>query len=646
MRTITIGKAGRDGKMRLKASLVITFALMLFLSSVAVFHIQSVNAATTWYVDGNGGADFVKIQDAINAAGLGDTIFVYNGTYNEYLTVNKTLTITGQNQQGTIINASLTKPAIEIKANNVRISEFTIQNGSAGIDITGYNGTVVSNNIIKGNQIEGIAVESCRNTTVSDNSVGYNGWDGIFLTNSSNAKLQGNTMIANGLSGVTIEFSFDLTLGFNILSNNTFYGLSFENSNQTSIFRNTLHVNRNAGVHILNFTSSIFYQNNFLNNTRQTRIEGSSVNVWDDGVEGNFWSNYNGSDFYSGPSQNVLGSDGIGDTPFIVDANNQDRYPFMGAISFFDAGVWNSASYSINIASNSTSVSNFNLNRIERKMTFNVTGETGFGFCRITLPNVVVQGLWRYGYRALLDGVEPVWSKWTDENNNYVYLAYAHSEHQIVIQRLEIEPPIITVLSPENKTYPSKDVSLTVTFNKPTFWIGYSLDSQANVTISSNTTLTGLAEGSHSVTVYANDTGGNMGYSDPVRFTVDTVAPIVEILSPQNTTYSTSSVQLTISVNEPASWMGYSLDGQANQSLQSSSTTISNLADGTHSIKAYANDAAENTGGSETVHFTINTEEPEFPGEPIPWIPIAAVIVLAIVVVAVLVYFLRFRKKP
>jgi parallel beta-helix repeat protein len=633
------------GKMRLKAILAIVLVLMLFLSSAAVFHIQSVDAAKIWYVNDDDGADFVKIQDAINAAGPGDTIYVYNGTYNEYLTVNKTLTITGQNQQGTIINASLTKPAIEIKANNIRISEFTIQNGSAGIDITGYNGTVISNNIIKGNQIEGIAIEYCRNTTVSDNSIGYNGWDGIFVTNSSDAKLQRNTAITNNISGVTIEDSFDITLDFNILSNNTFYGLSLENSNHTSIFRNTLHVNKNAGVHILNVTNSIFYQNNFLNNTRQTRIDDSSANVWDNGVEGNFWSNYNGSDFFSGPSQNDLGSDGIGDTPFIVNANNQDRYPFMGAISFFDAGIWNTASYSINIASNSTSVSHFNLDRIERQLAFNVTGETGFGFCRITLPNVVVQGLWRYGYRVLIDGVEPLWSKWTDENSNYVYLAYAHSEHQIVIQRLEIEPPIITVLSPENKTYASKNVALTLTFNKPTFWIGYSLDSQINVTISGNTTLTDLSEGPHSITVYANDTSGNMGYSDSIHFSVDTVIPVVQILAPENTTYSANSVQLTISVNEPASWMGYSLDGQANQTLQAASTTISNLADGAHSIKAYANDTAGNTGASETVHFTINTEEPEFPGEPIPWIPIAAIVAVVIVVVAVLVYFLRFRKK-
>ncbi len=630
--------------MRPKAFLIIFLTLQLFLSFVVVFHIQPVSAATTWYVNDDGGADFVKIQDAINAAASGDIIYVYNGTYNEHLIANKTLTITGQNRQGAIIKGSLARPVIEIEANNIRISEFTIQNGSAGIDITGYNGTVISNNIIKENQIEGIAIEYCKNTTISDNSISHNGWDGIFVTNSSDATLERNTSTTNNINGVTIEDSFDITLDFNILSNNTFYGLSLENSNRTSIFRNTLHVNRNAGVHIFNLTSSTFYQNNFLNNTRQTRIDDSSANVWDNGVEGNFWSNYTGSDFYSGLGQNDPGSDGIGDTQFIVDPNNQDRYPFMGAISFFDAGIWNTASYSVNIASNSTSLSNFSLDRIERRLAFDVTGETGFGFCRITLPNVVVQGLWRYGYRVLVDGVEPPWGKWIDENNNYVYLAYAHSEHQIVIQRLEIEPPIITVLSPENKTYSSKDVALTLAFNKQTFWIGYSLDSQANVTISGNTTLTGLSEGPHSVAVYANDTSGNMGYSDPVPFSVDTVVPVVEILGPENTTYSTNSVQLTVSVNEPTSWMGYSLDGQANQTLQVASTTLSNLADGTHWVTAYASDTAGNSGASETVYFTVNTQQPQPTGEPFSWIAVIAVVAV-IAVLTIVVYFVRFRKK-
>ncbi|UCE44087.1 MAG: TlpA family protein disulfide reductase [Candidatus Bathyarchaeota archaeon] len=81
-------------------------------------------------------------------------------------------------------------------------------------------------------------------------------------------------------------------------------------------------------------------------------------------------------------------------------------------------------------------------------------------------------------------------------------------------------PPTISILSPENKTYTTSSVPLTFTVNEPPFWIGYSLDGQANLTIAGNTTLTNLSDDIHTITVWANDTDGNMGCSDIAYFTV------------------------------------------------------------------------------------------------------------------------------
>jgi hypothetical protein len=57
------------------------------------------------------------------------------------------------------------------------------------------------------------------------------------------------------------------------------------------------------------------------------------LNFLDNGYPsgGNYWSSYNGTDVYSGPYQNETGSDGIGDTPYPIDANNTDRYPLIHA---------------------------------------------------------------------------------------------------------------------------------------------------------------------------------------------------------------------------------------------------------------------------------------------------------------------------
>lgn len=81
-------------------------------------------------------------------------------------------------------------------------------------------------------------------------------------------------------------------------------------------------------------------------------------------------------------------------------------------------------------------------------------------------------------------------------------------------------PPVISILSPANKTYSSANVTLTFTLNEPISWTGYSFDGQDNVTISGNLTLPVLSYGSHNLTVYANDTAGNMGTSEIVSFSV------------------------------------------------------------------------------------------------------------------------------
>jgi hypothetical protein len=81
-------------------------------------------------------------------------------------------------------------------------------------------------------------------------------------------------------------------------------------------------------------------------------------------------------------------------------------------------------------------------------------------------------------------------------------------------------PPVISNLSPENKTYDTTDIPLSFTVDKPTSWIGYSLDEKENVTVVENTTLTGLSYGSHGIVVYANDTLGNTGTSETINFTI------------------------------------------------------------------------------------------------------------------------------
>jgi hypothetical protein len=87
-------------------------------------------------------------------------------------------------------------------------------------------------------------------------------------------------------------------------------------------------------------------------------------------------------------------------------------------------------------------------------------------------------------------------------------------------------PPVVVVSSPESKTYDTSDVPLVVTVDKPTSWIAYSLDGKPEVTITGNTTLLGLAVGAHNLTVSAQDSGGLVGSSGTIRFTIVARFPI------------------------------------------------------------------------------------------------------------------------
>ncbi|MGB9959717.1 MAG: hypothetical protein ACPLKQ_04265 [Candidatus Bathyarchaeales archaeon] len=93
-----------------------------------------------------------------------------------------------------------------------------------------------------------------------------------------------------------------------------------------------------------------------------------------------------------------------------------------------------------------------------------------------------------------------------------------------------ISPLAVSIVSPENKTYITNNVPLTFTVNKPAKWLAYSLDGKANVTIMGNTTLGGLSNGSHNITVYAKDIAGNTAASPTVHFTINAPEPIPTLI--------------------------------------------------------------------------------------------------------------------
>jgi hypothetical protein len=102
---------------------------------------------------------------------------------------------------------------------------------------------------------------------------------------------------------------------------------------------------------------------------------------------------------------------------------------------------------------------------------------------------------------------------------------FVYTNSTVFFTAVDVNAPVISSLSVVNKTYSQNDLPLNFTVDESTSWMGYSLDGSTNVTVTGNSTFSKLASGSHTLTVYANDTSGNMGASETIYFTVAETFP-------------------------------------------------------------------------------------------------------------------------
>jgi len=450
-------------KLGKKTVSIIVLMLMLLTIDVA-FNIEPVKAGTITVPD-----DYPTIQEAIDVANPRDTIFVKAGTYHERLLINKGITIVGERQEVTIIDGEGNGTVVEITADGVNLTGFTIANCSselynAGIRLDSVKGCSIIGNIITANGYVGVYLTDSSNNIISRNNM-TNNWACISLEYSCGNFIVNNNIKANNYGGISIFYSGNNTISRNFITLNKYYGIDLTNSGNNTIFDNKIAANIETGVEsyrsdtniiignliadnwrgvqIQESNNNIFYHNNFIDNSEQVYdnswLPSSGIspsnNTWDNGYPsgGNYWSDQTGIDLYSGPFRNETGSDGIGDATYTMDVNNNDRYPLMAPFSAFDAGIWNGTVYNVDIISNS-SLSNFNIDTYGKTVSFNVTGEENqTGFCRITIPDVIVEDLWQGNHTVLLNGEPWPYRNWTDTANTYIYLNYTHSEHQIVI---------------------------------------------------------------------------------------------------------------------------------------------------------------------------------------------------------------------
>jgi parallel beta-helix repeat protein len=308
----------------------------------------------------NTGQSYLAIQEAINNASEGDTILALSGIYYEHVVVNKTVSLLGESRETTIIDGSGDGVAIQVESDNVTISGFTIQNSYEGIVASKVSYLNVCNNTIRDIHrygSPGITISPFPDYSIG-NSIMHNNITGEIWF----AHHVGESIISNNVIGKIYVFDvcWDNIISENIISNEiridgpqsghhplsncTISGNVFLNgqiyiyyhAGYNTIIENTfLDSWRGWGIGLdQGANNNLIYHNNFFNRSNNVYIYESTNNFWDDGYPsgGNYWSNYVGVDVKSGPNQDLPGSDGLGDTPYIIDASNTDHYPlFVGA---------------------------------------------------------------------------------------------------------------------------------------------------------------------------------------------------------------------------------------------------------------------------------------------------------------------------
>lgn len=282
---------------------------MFLLVSLALHGLNIEGVATDslqLLVDDDGPADFSRIQDAIDAAQPGDTIYVLSGIYYENLLVSKSVSIFGENRSTTIIDGSNGGTVVRVMSNETVVKGFMIKNGKNGVSVSESRNCTIEDNTVIDNTDRGILISRSENCIVRNNNVyGSRSGYGINVNASNHVLVENNGATSNFWDGIGLLNSANCTLRGNTVSHNEVFGIWIDSSSDNMI-----------------------YQNNLFNNTLQASCNTQS-NFWDNGTRGNYWADYEGVDKMQGPYQNESGSDGLGDTPYVVDdeTKQQDNYP-------------------------------------------------------------------------------------------------------------------------------------------------------------------------------------------------------------------------------------------------------------------------------------------------------------------------------
>ncbi len=379
--------------------------------------------------------NYLTIQAAINAALGGDTIHISGGPYYEHVEVNKTVWLKGE--AGAIVDGSGTGTVFNVAVNYVYITNLTIRNSGpdwgtrdSGVKLDQIVYCSILDCHIEGCRL-GVYAEDCYHLEVERSTFANN--DEAIRTERSTCSFIQDNELTNNDYGIILSTISNLTL---VARNNLQGGLSGLHlqtwSNNNTLYGNTVR-DYMYGLTLSQSDYTILYHNSFINNTNHVFAPSVLGTAWDMGwpAGGNYWEDHESADVFSGTFQNEPGGDGICDAPYNPYAGATDRYPLKGPCHTYPVQM-EPVPEEITVISNST-VTDFSTDADNHLLRFNVSGTSGKGFCRVDLPDAFVSGMWQNNYTVLVNGEPMTFRNWTSRGIVYIYFAYPHSTHEVII---------------------------------------------------------------------------------------------------------------------------------------------------------------------------------------------------------------------
>jgi parallel beta-helix repeat protein len=282
---------------------------------------SAVFDGNTLYVGGSGANNYTTIQSAIDDALEGDTVFVYDDSspYYENVVIDKSIILQGENNSNTIIDGNKNGNVIHIIADDVTISDFTLQHYGtiwydSGIKIESNDNTITDNNIYGNydgacNSSTGIYVINSNhnfveNNHILNNSYGIfntdsklsifsanqiiNNYDGIRILNSNNNEIKNNEFINNNCA-IVIHSSNGNSIYTNNIKLGGWVGIDLNRANTNTIKRNNIIENNRYGLRIRWSKYNVVTENNLIQNYEQAFLLSSQRTA----INNNYWDDWN-----------------------------------------------------------------------------------------------------------------------------------------------------------------------------------------------------------------------------------------------------------------------------------------------------------------------------------------------------------------